>query len=265
MIAEFFKRYFLEPIHLKTGYNIVNTTTYALIFIAAVYAIHKLFQKLKIKLDDDFPKIMLPFTCLGSLVRVCVDIGLLPYVYLLVTPGIYFLLFSIICPLFIGVYKISERKNWDYKKILGAIGALATIPFAFIIISYIKKVTPFFAFLIPLPFIAILKLRFIEEKLKLEKNGFLCVYAHILDGSSTFIGKDLFGYTEQHVLPRLLTNLLGTAGFMIPLKFVISTLVVYYVKKEVQDPSLKNLIYFAILTIGLAPGLRNTLRIATLS
>ncbi len=264
-IKLFFKKYFLDPIRMKTGYNVVNTVTYALIFVLAILAVHKLFHRLKIKLDDDFPKVMLPFVCLGALIRASVDIGILPYSYILVTPGIYFLLFFTVCPLFIGVYKISEKKNFSYKRILVIVGVIATAFFLLLIVPYIKNPVAFLTFLIPLPFMAILKLRFVEMRMKLERNGLLCIYAHTFDGSSTFIGSDLFGYVEQHVLPRFFANLLGTALFMIPLKFAVSLLVVYYVRKEVRDTSFKNLIYFAILTIGLAPGIRNTLRIATFS
>lgn len=92
-------------------------------------------------------------------------------------------------------------------------------------------------------------------------------FAHILDGTATAIGIDLVGAWEKHPLPRALIGISGTGLVMIPLKVLVVGLFVYLVvgpyKEEVaRDPGLYRLVYLAVLVLGLAPGLRNMLRLA---
>jgi uncharacterized membrane protein len=84
----------------------------------------------------------------------------------------------------------------------------------------------------------------------------------MLDASSTYVGVDWFGYTEKHVLPNFLIDLAGTALVMYPLKLLILIPVLALIDDALKDePSLKNLTKLALLTLGLAPALRNTIRL----
>ncbi|MCD6461507.1 MAG: DUF63 family protein [Thermoplasmata archaeon] len=97
-------------------------------------------------------------------------------------------------------------------------------------------------------------------------TSILIMFGHMLDASATFVGVDIYGYREKHVLPRLLMGLTGTAAVMYLLKAAIIGLVVYIlendVRKEIKDATVLGLLRFTILVLGLAPGLRDALRIS---
>ncbi len=84
----------------------------------------------------------------------------------------------------------------------------------------------------------------------------------MLDASSTYIGVDWFGYYEKHVVPTILIDLTGTAAVMFPLKLIILLPVLSMIDGSMKDASLRNLTKLALITLGLAPAVRNTLRLA---
>jgi uncharacterized membrane protein len=84
----------------------------------------------------------------------------------------------------------------------------------------------------------------------------------MLDASSTYIGVDWFGYYEKHVVPTYLIDLVGTAAVMYPLKLVVLLPVLSIIDEALEEPSLRNLAKLALITLGLAPAVRNTLRLA---
>jgi uncharacterized membrane protein len=68
--------------------------------------------------------------------------------------------------------------------------------------------------------------------------------------------------TKKHVVPTLSINLTGSAAIMFPLKLAILLPVLYMIDKSMQEPSLRNLTKLTLITLGLAPAIRNTLRLA---
>ena len=90
----------------------------------------------------------------------------------------------------------------------------------------------------------------------------MIIYAHMLDASSTYIGVDWFGYYEKHVVPTFIINLTGTAAIMYPLKLLVLLPALSMIDKSLEDPSLRNLAKLVLITLGLAPAVRNTLRLA---
>jgi len=90
----------------------------------------------------------------------------------------------------------------------------------------------------------------------------MILYAHMLDASSTYVGMDWFGYYEKHVVPTFLIDLVGTAAIMYPLKLLILLPLLKIIDSYIEDPSLRNLTKLTLITLGLAPALRNTLRLA---
>ena len=65
-MVEFFQAYFLDPIRFNTGYNIVNTAAYAIIFVALVFATYRLLKLLKIKVDKNFFIAIVPYIALAQ-------------------------------------------------------------------------------------------------------------------------------------------------------------------------------------------------------
>ena len=90
---------------------------------------------------------------------------------------------------------------------------------------------------------------------------------HFLDGVATWRGIDAHGYSEKHVIPSFLIDITGTAAVMLPLKFAVVALVVYLMeiayKEDLEDsPNLAWLVKVAVMVLGLAPGMRDMLRLA---
>jgi len=91
--------------------------------------------------------------------------------------------------------------------------------------------------------------------------------SHYIDGAATYRGLDVYGYGEKHVLPSLLVDAAGTAAVMLLLKFLVVTAVVYlldvaYKEDLDRSPTLAWLVKVAVLVLGLAPGIRDALRLS---
>jgi uncharacterized membrane protein len=96
-----------------------------------------------------------------------------------------------------------------------------------------------------------------------ERVNVAVLAAHLLDASSSYIGIDILGYTGKHVLERLIVTYAGTAAGLYPLKLGILIPVLYLLATQFteEEVELKNLVLLALITIGLAPGVRNILRL----
>jgi uncharacterized membrane protein len=97
-------------------------------------------------------------------------------------------------------------------------------------------------------------------------TSFLMFLAHFLDGAATFRGIDLYGYGEKHVLPTALIELFDTAAVMLLLKFVLILAIILMIdvlfKKDLEEyPGLGNIMKFAVIFLGIAPGIRDLVRI----
>jgi uncharacterized membrane protein len=247
-------------IYLHPGYTLLNTVVFGIILGFAIILIIKMFKFMD-KDPKDLIIPLIPFIFFGSSTRALVDNGVYPLTYLLVTPGIYVLtgLLAIIT-LLIGVY-IERKINFDYRYTLLIVGTALCIP-NLINIPHINF-TAFFEVigvwaLVSAIFIAIRnKWSLIQNKYNLS-----VLMAHLFDASSTFVAVDLYGYTEQHVLPNALTALTGTALVMFPLKIVVILLALYVIDSYIEDETIKNMLKLAIFILGLAPGLRNFLSLS---
>lgn len=106
----------------------------------------------------------------------------------------------------------------------------------------------------------------------------LLIFSQTMDGTQTALGIDQFGYVEKHVVPAGLIAWVEGSGVMpfadipatvvmIPLKFAISLLVVWSIdvwarEDMVRYPNLVMLAKMAIIIVGLAPGVRDAVRLA---
>ncbi len=109
----------------------------------------------------------------------------------------------------------------------------------------------------------------------------LLIFSQSVDGVATAYGLDLAGYHEKHVLSGFIIDKFQEISQNIgwefgatyptflafaPLKLLVSVLVVYtidiYSKEEVkQYPNLIGLVKFAIIMVGIGPGVRNFVRL----
>ncbi len=260
-ISNFLYTYFLLPYQANQGYNLINSLTYGAIFVILIYLATKLLEKMNIKVTKRTIFSLLPFILLGSALRVMEDANLLPQTFFLVTPSIYVIIIAITSVVFLLCHKFT--KNPDRNVAIAGL-VLAAIPLSFLRLNNFDGLM-----FISTIFLGILIIMaFLRGKTKFFKNdlNFIGVASHMLDATATFVTMQLFsylGYWEQHPVTRLVGTLGHTFAWFYILKlFVI--VVLYYIDKDVKDERLKNMLKFGVIVLGLAPGLRDSLRLIML-
>ncbi|ADB57763.1 DUF63 family protein [Archaeoglobus profundus] len=257
MIWDFIKKYYIDSIVYKTGYNPVNTVTWAIILILAVYAIYKYLSK-RLSFDERFFISNVPYVFFGSFLRVVEDAGFLkpPLSYFFMSPFIYVVVFCIAFPSLLLNLKLRKENYWKHHFALGVILSVLTLSFLLLNLEIIHiEVLPISAAIATFATaLFYLPARF----LGLDKLSISVFFSHMLDASATFYGITYLNYWELHVIPRLLINQFG-AWVLIPTKFVVFTLVLWILEKE-RDVQLKNFIKFVLLVLGLAPATRDITR-----
>jgi uncharacterized membrane protein len=260
-ISDFIYNYFILPYKANQGYNLVNSLAYGLLLVGVLYLINKILNRYNFKIKEKLVLSILPFILFGSTVRVLEDARILPQTFLLVTPGIYFIIMGITSAVLVACHKYT-RKPEKNVFLIGNVLALGALLFfrmnnweGFIVIS-----TIFIAILL---FLGILRkrTRFLKDNL-----NFLGVAAHMLDATATFVTLDLFkhlGYWEQHPVTRFVGTVGGSFLWFYILKLFV-VLVLYWIDRDVKDKNMKTLLKFAVIVLGLAPGIRDTLRLAML-
>ncbi|MGQ9582381.1 MAG: DUF63 family protein [Thermoplasmatota archaeon] len=92
------------------------------------------------------------------------------------------------------------------------------------------------------------------------------ILGHMLDAAATYRALDYFTYGEKHVLPSFLMEASGTGLVMFPLKAAALVLILYLLEVEFRrelerEGPLRGLVRAAVLILGLAPGIRDTVRV----
>ncbi len=249
-----FEEYFLQPIYGYEGYNIVNTTVYALIALGVLYAFYKLWKG---KLGEEFFKGAVAFTLFGSAKRAltdAVDAGLIEgpladlYAYNVwnVSPFIYIFVGA----LFLLTWWLEARLRkkgltWKVGLTLGILHLLPLLP-------HIKAWWLVGASLLASALLYAAGLLAFRDPYRAAPVG-----AHALDGTASVLAIFLLSYGEQHVLANLLLSIhpLLFPAAKVAVAFIFS----YYVGKE-KDRNLYWILLTAATVIGLAPGIRNVLR-----
>ncbi len=259
-------RYYIDPIIYDTSYNPVDTITWAIVLGLAILGLTKLFRRLELRMDEKLVKYTLPFILAGSSLRVIEDADLVPppWKYLLITPLIFFLVFLVTASCLLFTRKVLGK---DFYRSYAAIGlfwtalnlaALSTVGFKNVwVIAAVFLLGSTLTGVVLLLRCALPWLKFLDDRLNLT-----IIYVHLLDASSTFLGVDWFSYYEKHVVPTFLIDLTGTAAIMFPLKLLVLLPLLSIIDRSLEDPSLRNLIKLTLITLGLAPAFRNTLRLA---
>jgi uncharacterized membrane protein len=284
----FFEDYFINPIVEHTGYNIVNTLVYAIIAIVTAYA---LFLWLRPKFTKKFVLYLLPFILLGSTVRVLTDTidtgiaqqhasalfgligaavnsGIYSYGFLTATPGIY-IVTAIVTILAILISDFLKK-----PKILPAVGLVLWVPHFVILLPMF--VNWFYLAVTFLLVIGLCLLCFaVLSKWKMNNlQAKLAVLAHVLDGCASFVAIEVFNrlspectvlgkcYFGQHVVESFFGKAMpwGTAIY-VAVKVLFVLFACRIVENEKMNESERNFIYALVIIFGLAPGIRNLLRL----
>jgi uncharacterized membrane protein len=276
MIREFIYKYYIDPIRYGQPYTLVDTLTYAVILLACIWLIYRWLESNKISIDRAFVYALIPWVVLGGCLRVVEDTGVITsdLHVIFTTPLIFFLIFAIAFPTLFITNKLEQKnriKSW--KQIFGSTGViLAGITLFFLIwfgitsahldlivaASILGMATGTTILLY-----AVIRYGF-RWKYMEDRLYQILIFGHMLDASATSYGIDLhsIGYNEQHVVGSALINLTGTAFVMFPLKLIVLVPGIYILELYRREGAsgIWYLILLAMIMVGLAPGIRDMLR-----
>ena len=276
MIREFLYKYYIDPIRYGEAYTLVDTLTYALILIVAVYIVYRGLKRHGIAVDEELVLATMPFVVLGGLLRVVEDTGMITsdFRFLLITPLIFFTIFGIaILSLFAG--KLAENAGLvaRYSRFYGGAGVvtclLATAALVWFGLTEATIAVGVLAAILALASVTSLALwGFLVYVLKWDYASNilykLLIFGHMLDASATSYGIDIHPvrYVEQHVVGGALIDATGTAFSMFLLKFAVLVPAVYVLEmyRREGNPDLWHLILLAMIVVGMAPGIRDLVR-----
>lgn len=274
-IGEFVYKYYIHPIvYAGEGYNPVNTVTYAIILGISLFAILKLMDMLKVKIDEKFVVATVPFILVGASLRVVQDVQLVqpPLSYMFITPFVYVLAFVITAAVLLtclGLQRAGIVK--DYSKPYFWTGVVGIVIVLGLLFTREVRLwwAPIVIILLAAAFTA--SIYVIARQMKLDfltnKLNIAILAAHMFDASSTFTAIDLVGgWYEEHVVPVFFIGLFGTSFVMYALKLAVFIPVIYIIEKYFKDdPQMYYGIKFVLLVLGAGPGIRNTLHMTFVS
>ena len=276
MIREFLYKYYIDPIRYGQAYTLVDTLTYALILIAAVYIVYRGLQRYKIAVDDELVLATMPFVVLGGLLRVVEDTGMITsdLRFLLITPLIFFTVFVVAAiALFAG--KLAENAGLvaRYSRVYGGVGIVACLLSTAALVWFgLTETTIALDVLVAIlalasvSSLALWALLVYGAKWDYASNILykLLIFGHMLDASATSYGIDIhpIHYVEQHVVGSNLIEATGTAFSMFLLKIAVLIPAIYILEmyKKEGSPGLWHLILLAMIVVGMAPGIRDMVR-----
>jgi len=238
-------------------YTILSTITLGILFVVLTYFLFYIFKKFKIKINEKLLYGLIPWVMAAAFARVAEDAGVYPDSFFTTTPGIVLVFTVILLAVFFLGIQIEKKKKfalWKTLTISGLIMSAVQLP-------SLKFVNFYGAEVIVMVFAIALGAILIARKfIKIDNLSFYAIAAQLFDASATFTSLTYFNYYEQHVLPTFLINIAGP-WIMFPLKLAVILPIIYLLNKYCEDNELRKFVMVAIFVLGLAPGLRDTLRL----
>ncbi|MEA1907636.1 MAG: DUF63 family protein [Euryarchaeota archaeon] len=264
-IRDIIYKYYIDPIISDSGYNIVNTVTWALVLGVCIFGVQKVLRHLNIVIDRHFVIGVVCYVLFGSSLRVFEDAEMFapPLNYLFVTPIIYFVVFFVtVTSLAISLRIYHEQYHVAFSRV----GLFLTAINICVLLWHEGITNPVEALLIVILTALItsaiyissrrMNIRFLSSKFNIAILG-----AHLFDASSTTVGVDLLNYYGKHVVENYLIGITGTGAVMYPLKLLVFIPLLYLIDSDFDDDELRDLLKLTILVLGLSPACRNTLSI----
>jgi len=260
-MADWIQEYFVNPLAQPGAYapyNIINTAVFAVLALVAAYLIYLLIKRLRVRVDARLFYAIIPFIFFGSALRVWQDADWLPRameffgftVYPFVTPGIYLLVF------FVLAASYALTRNLESTRNAGIVLALATV---LPLLTQVKQPALAIGILIfASASLALFVWLWWYRKLRPTIPEKLVVFSQSLDGAASFLGVQFGNYFEQHVLGGFIMGLSPVAFFLVKAAFGFAAVELLRREKEEE----RNYVLLLIMIFGLAPGLRDLLRIA---
>ncbi|TRZ89586.1 MAG: DUF63 family protein [Methanosarcinales archaeon] len=270
-LIDFINRNYIEGIVNDTSYNHFDMITYVIILFAGVYAVLKLLNKLRIKIDEEFVIATIPYIFMGSVFRVIEDADLLkpPVNYFFITPIIFFVIFAIcfgILLLLRYLEKIQKIRNYMRAyAIAGVVLSLAGIIILIFNSSLDVNINILIYSLVP----AIILTWFVRKVSPVIGMTYLrsrmysfAIFSFVLDSLTTYIGVDMFGYTNKHPFSSFLTSIFGTGIILIPLSLILVIIIILLLEKDSmdeKDTGEKYMMALTLIVLGFSMGARNLL------
>nr|WP_319377705.1 DUF63 family protein [uncultured Methanoregula sp.] len=277
MISDFIYKYYIDPIRYEQPYNAVETITYALILIAAVYLIYRWFKKSEFPLDGPFVLATIPYIILGGVLRVVQDTHMIQsdLQFAIVTPFIYFVIFFYTFGMLL-LSRFLEKQGFcdTYLKLYAGIGIFSVFCVSLVLVAWgmtHTRIDLFVLAIIPLMATAataavflfmryVLRWEYVSDPLYIT-----LLFGQLLDASATSYGIDLhpsIHYIEQHVVGSALIDWAHTAFVMFPLKLVVLFPAIYIMQiyRKEANPAFWHLVLLAMIIVGMAPGVRDMVR-----
>jgi len=223
-----------------------------------------------VRLDKYFAVSLVPAIVFGIVVRVLADAGFyLKSDWWSVTPGIYLTALAFASAYLAASLYVQKKSGIEYWKLSLVIGTLVLPYFLLNLAGYMKHPLRIFyplalAVLI-LGLVYFVSLLCEKTRIFRMKENFIIIFAHLLDGSGTFVGMEYFGFSEEHIIPEMLINLAGSAAIMIPLKLAVILAAIYLIEKWKEEEGVDlyyGMIKITLFILGIGPGTRNALLLA---
>ena len=102
---------------VNQGYTIISEITYGIVLILALFGIYRILERLKIQIHLRFVLSIVPYFFLGGSLRVLEDAELFkePYVYLFISPLIYFVIGVLILGVLLFFVSVARRGSFSLK------------------------------------------------------------------------------------------------------------------------------------------------------
>lgn len=273
-LIDFINRNYIEGIISDTSYNHFDMITYVIILFAGVYAVQKLLNKLKIKVDEEFVLATIPYIFMGSVFRVIEDADLLkpPVKYFFITPLIFFVIFVICFGILLltrYLEKIKIIRNYIHVyAIAGVVLSLAGI--AILVYFSSSDWNPIILVYSLVPALALTEIvKRVSPAIGMaylrSRMYSFAMFSFLLDSFTTYIGVDLFGYINKHPFSSFLTSIFGTGAVLIPLSLILVILIIFLLEKdswEDYDKDEKYMLTLTLIVLGFSMGARNLLAMA---
>lgn len=273
-MENFIKQYYLDPITQHSGYNMVNTLTYAIIAIVGVYLIYRILSQ-RMKFDKEFVLGSASFILFAATLRVVtdsIDAGVFKpvsvihkwildshiydYGFWTVSPGVYIITFALFLGSLAILLKMNKRELHKY------VGLGLWLPHFLLLVPFMQYA------IYAIPVILLATVPTAAAYWYFKKNAALAgiVAGHSLDGAATFFAIDYFPaltgikYFEQHVVSGFIGIASGSYFFFFLIKVGISFGAAYLLLKEKITQSELVFIAVGLMVMGFGPGIRDVLR-----
>jgi uncharacterized membrane protein len=270
-LIDFINRNYIEGIVNDTSYNHFDMITYVIILFAGVYAVRKLLNKLRVRIDEDFVIATVPYIFMGSVFRVIEDADLLdpPVKYFFITPIIFFVIFAICFGiLLLTRYLEKQKKIRNYLSAYAIIGTVLSL--AGVAVINLNSPSDWNLYILVYSLMPSIVLTELVRRVSLgirmtylrSRMYSFAIFSFLLDSFTTYIGVDLMGYTNKHPFSSFLSSIFGTGIVMIPLSLILVMLIILMLEKDSKKDKNEDEKYMLTLTIiilGFSMGARNLL------